>query len=214
VRELIAREQLDSTAPALRLNPQLSIYRHSGTLVARTKGSKDIVGLTEHSLVRDLALGAESVDELAQKYEIPPDTIRHFKMRKKPQIKAVRDQWENEFSDIWRVKKHNRLAELEWLAREQVARLKELKEDAERATETMRRIDPDAAPVRVPLRDWNACTRQLARLEAQIADEMGQNAAYIDALARDAGLLFKMQQLGLRPSGHVKAQAKELRRVT
>jgi hypothetical protein len=60
----------------------------------------------------------------------------------------------------------------------------------------MRKIDSDAAPVRVPLREWNACTRQLARLEAQIADEMGQNAAYIDALARDAGLLFKMQLIG------------------
>jgi hypothetical protein len=81
--------------------------------VARTKGSKDIVGWTGHALVRDLALGAESVEELGGKYDFPPDTIHHFKMRKKPQIAAVLADWSNEFFDLWRVKKHNRVAELD-----------------------------------------------------------------------------------------------------
>jgi hypothetical protein len=97
------------------------------------------------------------------------------------------------------------------LADEQTARLKELKEDAERATEVMRRVDPDAAPVRVPRRDWNACSRELARLNQQIAQEMGQDAAYIDAIARDQNALFKMRLLGLKPDDRVRAQAKELR---
>jgi hypothetical protein len=179
--------------------------------MARTQGTKDIVGWQEHSLVRDLALGAESGEALAEKYDIAPQTVRDFKRRKKARIAAVLADWENEFSDLWRVKKHNRVAELEWLAEEQVARLEELKEDAERATETMRRVDPDAAPVRVPIREWNACTRQLARLNQQIAQEMGQDAAHIDAIAHDHNVLFKLRQLGLHPTYQVKAQAKELR---
>ena len=178
--------------------------------MARTQGTKDIVGWQEHSLVRDLALGAESGEELAEKYDIAPQTVRDFKRRKKARIAAVLADWSNEFSDVWRVKKHNRVAELDWLADEQLARLRELKEDAERATETMRKLDPDAAPVRVPIREWNACTRQLARLEQQIAQEMGQDAAHIDGIAGDAGLLFTMRQLGLIPTEQVKKQHREL----
>jgi hypothetical protein len=177
----------------------------------RTKGALEIAGFVNMASFVTLLSGPKNVEELAAKYDVQPTSVYAFKARKRAQIAAVLADWSNEFSDLWRVKKHNRVAELGWLADEQVARLGELKEDAERATETMRKIDPDAAPVRVPLRDWNARTRQLARLEAQIADEMGQNAAYIDALTRDAGLLFKMQQLGLRPSGRVKTQTKELR---
>jgi hypothetical protein len=103
------------------------------------------------------------------------------------------------------------LLSLIWLADEQVARLRELKKDAARATETMRRVDPTAAPVRVPLRGWNACTRQLARLEQQIAHEMGQDAAHIDAIARDQNALFRLRQLGLIPTEQLKKQARELR---
>jgi hypothetical protein len=69
--------------------------------MARTKGSKDIVGLVEHALVRNLALGAQSGKELAEKNDIEPDTIHYFKRRKKPQIAAVLQSWENEFSDLW-----------------------------------------------------------------------------------------------------------------
>jgi hypothetical protein len=38
--------------------------------MARTQGTKDIIGWQEHSLVRDLALGAESGEELAEKYDM------------------------------------------------------------------------------------------------------------------------------------------------
>jgi hypothetical protein len=65
------------------------------------------------------------------------------------------------------------VADLEHLADELQARMDELKADAETATETVRNVDPDATPVRVPMRKWRALTREKAKLLAQIAHEMG-----------------------------------------
>jgi hypothetical protein len=42
----------------------------------------------------------------------------------------------------------------------------------------MRKLDPDAAPVRVPLRDWKICATAKANLERQIAEELAAGGLY------------------------------------
>jgi hypothetical protein len=178
----------------------------------RTKGARGIKGWVEHELLRALALGEESVEELAEKFDVPPNTIHHFNLRNKHRIAAVLANWSDEFLDLWAVKKHARIADLIYLAKTLQQRMDELEEDAERATETVRRIEPTAAPVRVPTREWRGLVKDKAQLLAQICDEMGQNAAHIGALFGDGGgLSTRRWLLGLEANGHVKRRAKVLR---
>ena len=99
----------------------------------RTRGP-DIRGWREHELLRDLALNEESIPALAEKFDVQPQTIYDFRWRNKHRINAVLAEWSNEFSDLHSVRKHQRVAELEYLKRELFARLAEMKEDAATAT--------------------------------------------------------------------------------
>jgi hypothetical protein len=114
------------------------------------------------------------VEEMADKYGSEVDTIYHFKNRSKDRIAAVLADWSDEFSDLWSVKKHNRIAELQDAYAGVMARLNELTEEAERATEEMRTVRPNAAKVLVPGNEWRGYTRERARLLREIAEEMGQ----------------------------------------
>jgi hypothetical protein len=74
----------------------------------------------------------------------------------------------------------------------------------------MRKVHPEAAPVRVPMREWRALTREQAKLLDQICREMGQDATTIDRIAGDANTLAKLRLLGLAPSTRLKDQKKYL----
>jgi len=163
----------------------------------RPKGSQNIKGWREHELLRDLALNEEGVESLAEKYEVQPQAIYDFRWRRKGDIAHVLADWANEFSDLHSVKKHNRVAELEYLKRTLYERLGELEADAVTATETMRRVDPEATAVRVPLREWRATVRDIARLEHQIAEEMGQLAQHIGGLLPEVPASQRLRLLGL-----------------
>jgi hypothetical protein len=89
-------------------------------------------------------------------------------------VAEVLAQWSDEFSDLWSVKKHNRIAELQDAYASVMDRLQELIEEAERATEEMRTVSPNAAKVLVPGNEWRGYTRERARLLHEIATEMGQ----------------------------------------
>jgi hypothetical protein len=153
--------------------------------MSRTKGARGIVGWQRHSLLRDIAAGELNPDEIAEKHGIPTSSVYEIKSREKVRVAAILDDWSNELSDLWSVKKHARVADLEHLADELQARMDELKADAEAATETMQRVHPEAAPVRVPMREWRALTRDKAKLLDQICKEMGQDATTIDRIAGD-----------------------------
>jgi hypothetical protein len=140
----------------------------------RTKGSQDIRGWRYHGLIRDLAANDLHAEELAEKYGVEADTVYHFRERHKAEVAAVLADWSDEFSDLWSVKKHNRIADLEGLLNGIHERMGELLEEAERATEEMRIFDPNAAKVLVHGPEWRGYVREAARLEHQIADEMGQ----------------------------------------
>jgi hypothetical protein len=73
----------------------------------------------------------------------------------------------------------------------------------------MQKVDPDAAPVRVPLREWRATVRDIAKLDHQIAEEMGQLAQHVAGLVGDYGYATKLQVLGLRPGDRARVPAVE-----
>jgi uncharacterized protein YfiM (DUF2279 family) len=122
-------------------------------------------------------------EALAEKYGIATQTCYDIRWRRKGEIAAILADWSNEFSDLWAAQKHARVADLVYLADQIQERMNELIEDAERATETLRSVDPTAGPVRVPLRDWRGLTRDKAKLLDQIMNEMGQNPQHLPALA-------------------------------
>jgi hypothetical protein len=130
-----------------------------------------------------LALNEENPEQLAEKYDIATQTCYDIRYKHKSRIAAVLAEWSNEFSDLWAVKKHARVADAVHDLDQLQARMDELKEDAERATETVRNVDPTAGPVRVPLPAWRGLTRDKAKLRDQIMNEMGQNPQHLAALA-------------------------------
>ena len=147
-----------------------------------TRGTPAIKGWKEHELLRDLALGEESPEELAAKFDLAVQTVYDVRWKSKHRINAILAEWSNEFSDLWAVKKHARVADLLADHDSLTERMDELTEDAERATEVMRRGDPDAAPVRVPTREWRALVRDKAKLKAQIAHEIAVSGRMLTPL--------------------------------
>ena len=172
----------------------------------RTKGASGIVGWQRHSMFRDIAAGELNPDEIAEKYGVATQYVYDTRYHHKSELQAILDDWSNEFSDLWAVQKHARVADAVHDLDQVNLRLAELKEDAERATETMRRVHPEAAPVRVPSREWRALNNLKIKLRDQIAREMGQNATTIDRIAGDLSTPAKLHLLGLTPSERAKAQ--------
>jgi hypothetical protein len=79
-----------------------------------------------------------------------------------------------------------------------------MEEDAERATEVMRKVDPDAAPVRVsPLCDYRGLIKDKARLLDQIERSMGQQASDVRSMS--------MSWVGFVPPSDVRAHAQYLK---
>jgi hypothetical protein len=73
-----------------------------------------------------LALNEEGIEALGEKYDVQPQSIYDFRLRNKGRIAAVLAEWTNEFSDLHSVKKHNQVAELEYLKATLFERLGEL----------------------------------------------------------------------------------------
>ena len=172
--------------------------------MGRPKGAGNIVGWQLHDIHRRLAAG-DSPGVIAEAHGKPVQTIYDIRWRDKAKLAEILTNWSNEFTDIPRVNKHNRLAELNWLAEEQLNLLLAMKEEAEAATEAMRQHHPDAATVSVPKREWNACVRQLAKLDEQIATEMGQLPHLAgNLLAGVPSVLSRRNLVGLGRAGDVK----------
>jgi hypothetical protein len=161
-------------------------------------------------MFRDIAAGELSVEAIAEKYGVKTQYVYDTRYDHKAELQAILDDWSNEFSDLWSVKKHDRVADAQHDLDEVNARLAELKEDAERATETMRNVHPEASPVRVPSREWRALVNLKIKLRDQICREMGQDATTIDRIADDMNVLTKLGLLGLAPSERVKAEKRYL----
>src|SRR4029450_4011045 len=79
----------------------------------RTKGASGIVGWQRHMLMRDIAAGELNPDEIAERHGIPTQSVYDIRHRRKAELQVILDDWSNEFSDLWSVQKHDRVARLE-----------------------------------------------------------------------------------------------------
>jgi hypothetical protein len=102
------------------------------------------------------------------------------------------------------------MAELERVAWMWIDRLDALAAEADRLTERMRKLDPDAAQVLIPLREQAVCSRELGRIMGQICKEMGQDPSTVDRIAHNWNVQAKQQLLGLLPSTRLKAERRHL----
>jgi hypothetical protein len=178
--------------------------------MARTKGAQHIKGWREHGLLRDLALNEESVEALAEKYDIQPQTVYDFRYRNKHRIAAILADWSDQFSDQWASRKHARTADILYLADSFQARMDEMIEDAATASEVMRRVDPDAVPVRVDKREWKSMAQAKLKALHQYAEELGQLPQHVGPLVHELSAMYVQRFVGLHPSAEVKEQAKYL----
>jgi predicted DNA-binding protein YlxM (UPF0122 family) len=76
----------------------------------RTKNAVGVVGWRRHSMLRDVAAGDLSVEVIAEKYVVTTQYIYDLRYHSKAGLQAILDDWSNEFSDLWAVRKHNRVA--------------------------------------------------------------------------------------------------------
>lgn len=72
---------------------------------------KPITGHRKLKLLRLLAAGEHSYEELGRMFDSSPNTITQFKYVHKEEIKEIQQNLDDEFAGLWIVKKHNRVAE-------------------------------------------------------------------------------------------------------
>jgi hypothetical protein len=77
----------------------------------RTKGASGIVGAQRHMLMRDIAAGVLNPDEIAEKYGIGSHAVYDIRHRRKAELQVILDDWSNQFTDLWAVQKHARVAD-------------------------------------------------------------------------------------------------------
>ena len=85
----------------------------------------DIRGSLRAELVRDLALGELTHDQLAEKYERAPQTIANFASRNKAEIRRARQVQSDEYQGLGYAEKWERLAFREQLLLDIEERLKD-----------------------------------------------------------------------------------------
>jgi len=82
-----------------------------GTAVARRDSSRDKLGPVEKlALVRALALGVATQEELGQQYGMSRSGIASFAQRHKREIEDVRENMDDPFAGLLLCRKENRLA--------------------------------------------------------------------------------------------------------
>ena len=161
-------------------------------LAEDSRGRLDLVA---HHLGRAPKEGRSAVEALGDKYDILPQSVYDFRWRNKHRIAVVLAEWSNQFSDLWSVKKHARIADLQADLDSLKARQQELLDDAAAETDVMHRVDPEAVRVRVDGPEWRAIIREKARLSAQIEKSMGQEGR--------AGLRQQPKPLNIQPAAYV-----------
>lgn len=70
-------------------------------------------GWVKHQLIRELAVGDKTSQELGEKYGVTDGAIRMFAQRHLPTIEQVRANLDDEFAGLWLAEKKNRIAEYE-----------------------------------------------------------------------------------------------------
>lgn len=63
-----------------------------------------------HDMMRDLAVGAETVQGVAGKFGVSYDSLRQFKVRHKDELKTIAADVEDKMAGLWIAEKMNRIA--------------------------------------------------------------------------------------------------------
>ena len=95
-------------------------------------------------------------------------TVYDFRWKNKHRINVIIAEWSDTFSDLWIVKKHARIADAMSDYMSLCRHQQEMLDDAWAQTEIMRRVDPDAVPVRVDRAEWRATLREKCRLDSRL----------------------------------------------
>jgi hypothetical protein len=125
-------------------------------------------------LINDLAEGSKPDEELANDYDIALQSVHAFRLRHKPDIQAKKQNWAAKFDHIWSTKVENQ-ARLLTVGLEQVEhQIALLHEIAERETESIRNIDPEASEVPVNGKELRAYMETKRALIRELRDVYGQ----------------------------------------
>lgn len=88
-----------------------------------TSETPDIRGVLRAELIRDLALGAETHEQLAEKYGRVTQAISNFSARNKDEIRRAKQAQSDEYQSLGYAEKNERIALRERLIADLVERL-------------------------------------------------------------------------------------------
>jgi hypothetical protein len=143
--------------------------------MARTVGlHPNIKEWEAERLINDLAVGEKTYPELAEEYGVVEQSVYQFRSRHRAAIHAKKQDLSSEFGHIWATQKGNRLRGLTDRLEEVVHQIELIHEHAQRETELIRTVDPDAAEVRCNSRELLAYDKEYRALAREIADQCGQ----------------------------------------
>jgi hypothetical protein len=143
--------------------------------MSRTTGlSPNIRAWRIEQLINDMAEGGKSDEELAAEYDVENQSIRVFRLRHKADIQAKKVDLSSRFSHIWSTKVWNRLRLLTLRLEEIEHQIELLHDHAERETEMIRNVDPEACQVPVNGSELRAYEKEQRALTREIADQTGQ----------------------------------------
>jgi cell division septum initiation protein DivIVA len=127
----------------------------------RVKEATNVKAWRMEELIRDLAVGEKSYAELAEEHGVEEQTIRVFRMRHKADIQVVLAGWANTYDHIWSTKLENHVRVLTERWQKIMGQMELLEEHAQRETETIRSVDPEASEVPYNSREYLAACMPL-----------------------------------------------------
>ena len=140
----------------------------------RTMASAGVRAWRMEQLINDLAEGSKTDAELSAEYDMVEQSVRAFKWRHQLDIQAKKNDLSSEYNHIWSTKVGNRLRLLTLRLEEIEHQIELLHDHAQRETDYIRRVDPDAAEVPVRGNEYRAYETEQRALTREIADQTGQ----------------------------------------
>jgi transposase-like protein len=140
----------------------------------RTRAPWTLTGWRKVKLIQECARSGKTNGRLARDYGVAEQTIANFKVTHRDEIQEEIDALAEDYDRIWFAQQQNRVMFLAGLIEDYENRKEVLQAEAERATIQMRAIDPDAAEVSVPVKEWDQLCKSQAGYAKQLAEELGQ----------------------------------------
>jgi hypothetical protein len=141
-----------------------------------------IRGHARNALIHDLADRQQTYAQIAEKYGISEEAVRQHAHYHRAVIAEKSAEINDRVTGVWATEKISRMALLTHQVEEIQDHMDALVEEAERATEEMRKqFGPDAARVRVDYKEWCRYVDLQVKILHEIAEQMGQIPARVPA---------------------------------